>query len=150
MLRENQDSEFVWALVQQVSRMKWAKDDPIYWKGDISESIYMIYKGSVKMMTENGVQFTVYKRGDIIGDSEALFEDMRDSKAVAAETCVLYILKLEDCKDIFAKYPSAYLKLKQDAKKKKHIHAEKILEARKKRPMFWMEGGLDDGLVSKL
>jgi CRP-like cAMP-binding protein len=92
--------------------MKWAQDDPIYWKGDIAESIYMIYKGSVRMMTENGVQFIIYKRGEIIGDSEALFESLRDSKAVAAETCVLYILKIEDCKEIFGQHPQAYIKMK--------------------------------------
>jgi CRP-like cAMP-binding protein len=54
-LKDNEDTEFVWALVQKVSRMKWAKDDPIYWKDDIAESFYLIYKGSVKMLTESNV-----------------------------------------------------------------------------------------------
>lgn len=48
---------------------------------------------------------SIFKAGDIIGDSEALFGDLRDAKAVAAESCVLYILKLEDCKDIFESHP---------------------------------------------
>ena len=61
----------------------------------------------------------MYKQGDIVGDSEAIFGDLRDSKAVASESCVLYILKIEDCKEIFAAHPQAYIKMKQDALKKK-------------------------------
>ena len=40
-----------------------------------------------------------------MGDQEALFDLLRDSKAVAAESCILYILKTEDCKEIFGLYP---------------------------------------------
>ena len=130
--------------------MKWAQDDPIYWKGDIAESIYFIFKGSVRLVTENGVTFTAYKAGDIIGDSEALFGDLRDSKAVAAESCVLYILKIEDCKDIFDSHPQAYIKMKQAALKKKQINQEKMQEAMKKRPMFWTQGGLKEDVTKKL
>ena len=110
----------------------------------------MIYKGSVRMMTENGVQFTIYKRGEIIGDSEALFESLRDSKAVAAESCILYILKIEDCKEIFRLYPQAYIKMKQDALKKKQQHTDRMEEAMRKRPMFWTQGGLKEDVAKKL
>lgn len=130
--------------------MKWAQDDPIYWKGDIAESIYMIFKGSVRLVTENGVTFTVFKQGDIIGDSEALFGNLREAKAVAAESCVLFILKIEDCKDIFSAHPQAYTKMKQRAIEKKQVNSVKMQEAMKKRPMFWTQGGLKEDVTKKL
>lgn len=92
----------------------------------------------------------IYKRGEIIGDSEALFESLRESKAVAAETCILYILKIEDCKEIFSQHPQAYIKMKQDALKKKQQHTEKMEEAMKKRPMFWTQSDLKEEVTKKL
>jgi CRP-like cAMP-binding protein len=34
----------------------------------------------------------LYKKGDMIGETDAILGELRDCKAVAVETCVLYIL----------------------------------------------------------
>lgn len=49
VLRDSTDNEFVWAVVQIASKIAFEKDDTIYWAGDFSENIYMIYKGRVSL-----------------------------------------------------------------------------------------------------
>lgn len=68
MLRDSTDNEFVWAVVQIANKIAFEKDDTIYMPGDISENIYMIYKGRVSLYAQNGLVFQSYFEGDLLGD----------------------------------------------------------------------------------
>lgn len=42
-----------------------------------------------------------YQEGDLLGDSDALLDADRDSKAIALVNSTLYTIKLEDLDDLF-------------------------------------------------
>ena len=83
VLHDSTDNEFVWAVVQIATKIAFEKDDTIYLQGDFSENMYMIFKGRVSLYAQNGYVFTSYGEGDLLGDSDALLDEVRDSKAVA-------------------------------------------------------------------
>lgn len=83
VLHDSTDNEFVWAVVQIATKIAFEKDDTIYLQGDFSENMYMIFKGRVSLYAQNGYVFTSYSEGDLLGDSDALLDEVRDSKAVA-------------------------------------------------------------------
>lgn len=41
----------------------------------------MIFEGKVKLFAQNGFPFITYYTGDVVGDSDAILEMARDSKA---------------------------------------------------------------------
>lgn len=43
----------------------------------------MIYRGRVSLYARNGYAFVHYSEGDLLGDSDALLDEVRDSKAIA-------------------------------------------------------------------
>ena len=75
--------------------MKYDKDDPVYWQAEVAEEFYMIYEGRVKLFAQNGCSFMSYSAGKTVGDSDALLECTRDSKAQAAVDSTLYVIKME-------------------------------------------------------
>lgn len=83
VLHNSTDNEFVWAVVQIATKIAFEKDDTIYLQGDFSENFYMIFKGRVSLYAQNGYTFITYSEGDLLGDSDALLEQVRDSKAIA-------------------------------------------------------------------
>ena len=83
ILNESDDNEFVWALVQLAQKIYFGRDDTIYWQNDFSENFYMIYRGKVQLFAQNGHSFISYQQGDLVGDSDALIGESRDSKAIA-------------------------------------------------------------------
>lgn len=83
VLNESTDNEFVWAVVQIATKIAFEKDDTIYLQGDFSENMYMIFLGRVSLYAQNGYVFTSYSEGDLLGDSDAFLDEVRDSKAVA-------------------------------------------------------------------
>ena len=83
VLHNSTDNEFVWAVVQIATKIAFEKDDTIYLQGDFSENFYMIFKGRVSLYAQNGYTFITYSEGDLLGGSDALLEQVRDSKAIA-------------------------------------------------------------------
>lgn len=62
-LKNNVKHGFVWKMVQMLRKIKFDKDDVIYWEGDFSEEIYFIKTGKVKLYAKNGFPFYSYKEG---------------------------------------------------------------------------------------
>lgn len=85
-------TDFAWQMVQKLRKIKVDKDDIIYWEGDFSEEIYFIKTGKVKLYAKNGFPFAQYKEGQHFGDSDVIFKETRDGKAVAQTDCMLYSL----------------------------------------------------------
>jgi len=49
MLRECDDNDFIWSTVQLAQKMKFDKDDPIYWHADLAVNFYLLHTGQVKL-----------------------------------------------------------------------------------------------------
>ncbi len=52
--------------------MKIAKQDYLYWIGDIAEDIFFIKKGSIKLYTDSGLPFIEIKDGGSVGEIEGI------------------------------------------------------------------------------
>lgn len=111
VLRDSTDNEFVWAIVQIANKIAFEKDDTIYWQGDFSENIFMIYKGRVSLYAQNGYVFTSYGEGDLLGDSDALLDEVRDSKAIAQVNSIMYTVKMEQLDELFSEHQQVQEKL---------------------------------------
>lgn len=64
--------DFVYAIIQLSIRAKWEKGYTIYWQGDIAESFFFIFEGSIKLMAPNGQTFKRYFAGETVGESDSL------------------------------------------------------------------------------
>lgn len=144
MLRDCDDNEFVWAVVQVAMQMKYEKDDTIFWPGDFSDVFFMIYRGQVSLFAQNGHVFLTYGEGDLLGDSDALTNEVRDSKAVALTSCTMYTLKAEDLHRLSAEFPFMLRKLAKTAVQKRQKHKRRIAAIERKFPVFGIQG-LDIG-----
>ena len=136
MLRDSTDNEFVWAMVQIANKIAFEKDDTIYWQGDFSENIFMIYKGRVSLYAQNGYVFMSYGEGDLLGDSDALLDEVRDSKAIAQINSVMYTVKMEQLDELFSQYQEAQEQMMRLALRKNAKHKKKIIAIEKKYPVF--------------
>ena len=103
-MRDQENLEFVWALVQLSNRQKWERDEVIYAQGDIAETFFFIYRGTVKMYGKSGKTVIKYGRGDTIGESDGLLGEERDCKATAKEPCVLYEIKCKDLEKLYERF----------------------------------------------
>lgn len=136
VLRDSTDNEFVWAVVQIANKIAFEKDDTIYWQGDFSENSYMIYKGEVSLYAQNGYAFISYGEGDVLGDSDALLDEVRDSKAIAQDNCVMYSVKMEQLDEIFVMYQDSQKQMMRQAMRKRERHRKKIVAIEKRHPVF--------------
>ena len=116
--------------------MKYDKNEPVYWRQDLSDNFYFIYKGQFKLTAENGNGIAKYSQGEILGDSDALLSLPRDCKATASIPSTLYMVKMEDCADLFVQFPHMKSQMMRDAELKRIKHAKKIAEIEKKSPIF--------------
>jgi CRP-like cAMP-binding protein len=80
--------------------MKFDKDDPIYWYRDLATNFYLLSIGEVKLYAQNRYPFITHHAGSNFGDSDALLDEPRDSKAVAEVASELYMITSEDFNDL--------------------------------------------------
>lgn len=113
---------------------------PIYKQGEIAESFFFIYSGSINMLTGFGDEFMRYGEGDTIGESDCILGETRDCKAVAAKQCVLFSIKIDKCRQIFIDHPLQFEKMKKDALEKRKLHTKKIKKVGKKLKFYDVRG----------
>ena len=82
-----------------------------------------------------------------MGDSDALLDEVRDSKAIAQMNSVMYTVKMEQLDELFAQYQEAQEQMMRLALRKNAKHKKKIITIEKKYPVF---GILDQETNGKL
>lgn len=82
-IRDCENTEFMWAFVQALKKIKIDKGDILYFEGDFSEEIYFIKQGKVKLFAANGYSYLNCKDGQHFGEVEVFFREQRMGKAVA-------------------------------------------------------------------
>ena len=76
-----------WGVVKFLKKSKFEKTDVIYRDKSLSETIYFIFKGSVKLYAENDYPFYTYSSSNTFGDSDMLCNIRRIGNAIAFEDC---------------------------------------------------------------
>lgn len=75
----------------------------IYKTGDLSDSVYLIVKGEVKLKNINSKKLTTKSVNDYFGEPEVLDDSPRISSAMANTDCIIYQLDGTTFKEIFNK-----------------------------------------------
>ncbi|CDW91576.1 cation channel family protein [Stylonychia lemnae] len=135
-LRECENNEFVWAMVQMLRKIKVDKDDEVYQEGDFAEEIYYIKSGKIRLYAENGFPFASYQEGQHFGDPEVLFKETRDGKAVAQTDCLFYALHKDDLEKLIDQHDDMKKIIYEQALKKKEAHQKGKEAASKVQPVY--------------
>lgn len=84
------ESDVTWGIVKHLKKSKFEKTDVIYRDKSLSETIYFIYKGVVKLYAENDFSFYEFGSSHTFGDSDMICNIRRIGSAIAFNDCMLY------------------------------------------------------------
>ncbi len=136
MLKNCDNTEFVWSLVQQLRKIKVDKNEVIYSIGEFSEEIYFIKQGKVKLYAQNGFPYLSCKDGEQFGDYEVIFNHPREGKAVAFSDCLFYTITKDDLDNQLEQYEDMRFFIDSQAGKSRQKHRKLQNEAMKINPIF--------------
>jgi CRP/FNR family transcriptional regulator, anaerobic regulatory protein len=111
ILQENELSE----VIKLISRRKYKKGQILFFEGDVSDKLFIINKGKVKIYknTKEGKEQILYvlTEGDFIGDLSLLKKGLFDFNAEALEDVSVCILTKDDFDGIIRKNPDITFKM---------------------------------------
>ena len=70
----------------------YKKDDTIYSHNDLSDKIYLIESGEVKILSKHGLQLGVLKEGEIFGEVGHIIESGRTVTAIALTNTLIKVI----------------------------------------------------------
>ena len=98
-LFENMPNELLKEIYSKVSNKFLKKDEVLFFKGDIGDSLYIIKKGKIKISipTEEGEELiiSIFSDGDFFGELSLLDKAPRSADAVAITDTELLVLNRE-------------------------------------------------------
>lgn len=101
---ENMPDELLREISTKVSNKFLKKDETLFFKGDIGDSLYIIKKGKIKISipTEEGEELiiSIFSDGDFFGELSLLDKAPRSADAVAMTDTELLVLR----RDVFYTY----------------------------------------------
>lgn len=110
-LQDLENNECTWGIVKNLKKIRYERGDKIYHDNDLSETLYLINKGNVKIYAENGFAIASYKNGQHFGDIEMFCGTRRNGTATAAEDCQLYKIQKNQLEDVLTDFPTIKKKL---------------------------------------
>lgn len=99
------DNECKWGLVREMSKLEYNKGDKIYNDQELADSIFLVYKGVVKLYAENGYPFAIYRKGETFGDIDVFCGTRRNGTAITTEDCLFYKVHKNNIDDILMDHP---------------------------------------------
>jgi CRP-like cAMP-binding protein len=100
-------------LANKVNQRMLSKDETLFNKGDVGDSLFIILSGEVKVVTqdEDGNEIALNKvgAGEIIGEMSLLDHEPRSAGIVALEKTITLELKREDFMEIMNSQPNLAL-----------------------------------------
>ena len=70
----------------------YKKDDVIYSHNDLSNKVYLIESGEVKILSKHGLQLGVLKEGEIFGEVGHIIESPRTVTAIALNNTLIKVI----------------------------------------------------------
>ena len=68
------------------------KDDVIYSHNDLSNKVYLIESGEVKILSKHGLQLGILKEGEIFGEVGHIIESPRSVTAIALNNTLIKVI----------------------------------------------------------
>jgi signal-transduction protein with cAMP-binding, CBS, and nucleotidyltransferase domain len=84
------ENDCTWGIVRNLKKIRFEKGDKIYQDKELSETMFLIHKGTVKLYAENGYPFIQFKNGQHFGDVDLFCGIRRNGTAQTTEECLLY------------------------------------------------------------
>ena len=70
----------------------YKKDDVIYSHNDLSNKVYLIESGEVKILSKHGLQLGILKEGEIFGEVGHIIESPRTVTAIALNNTLIKVI----------------------------------------------------------
>ena len=109
-------------LTLKVSQRTLSKDEVLFNKGDVGDSLFIIFEGQVKVIThdEDGNEIALNKvgAGEIIGEMSLLDHETRSAGIVALEKTSTLELKREDFMEVLKGHPNLALSVIRNLSKR--------------------------------
>ena len=99
------DSSCWWGIVQSLVKISYDRGDKIYNDGEISDQIYFIHKGVVKLYGDFGYPFASFKQGQTFGDNDVFSNAARNGTATAVDNCQLYKIFKSQMEEALHQFP---------------------------------------------
>jgi len=78
--------------------------DTVFYKGNIGNSMYIIYRGEIRIH-EDDHTFAIFKKGNIFGELSLFDPEPRSATATVLQNCVVFMVSQKDFYDIASKRP---------------------------------------------
>ena len=83
----------------------YAAGDTIFYKGNIGNSMYIIYSGEVRIH-EDDHTFAILKKGNIFGELSLFDPEPRSATATVLQNCLVFMVTQKDFYEIASKQPA--------------------------------------------
>ena len=105
-LRSVDNMDFTWSLVSNLQKIRYMRNDVLYTNGFISQTLFFIQYGKIKLYAENEYSFETYTKGDNFGEGEVFSGVRRIGTARAFEVeNLLYTISSYKMDLILGEYP---------------------------------------------
>ncbi|HEY4492949.1 MAG TPA: glucose-6-phosphate dehydrogenase [Acidobacteriota bacterium] len=104
-LFQNADARFLNALVMELKPEIHSAGESIVRKGEAGEEMYLISKGEVEVLDDNGQPVAELKEGNFFGELSLLLSEPRNATVRARTACDLYVLSKQDFRNAVREYP---------------------------------------------
>ncbi len=101
------------AILARMHPEQFRKGEPLFRKGDPSEMLYLVQKGSVRLLGDGGVPLATLGPGSLLGEADALAGRPRSTGAQALSDLEVWTLSVADVRDLVARSPQLGLRLSE-------------------------------------
>lgn len=133
-----------------LKKVSFEKDDIVYNDGAFSETIYLVFKGQVKLFAENGYAFAVFRKGDHFGETDVFCGTRRNGTATAQDICLLYKMNRSDLEHVLLSFPKIRKTLLNEAVDRHSKFIGERFKALKKTPLYGRNKKVDKKSLESL
>lgn len=114
-LNKVENYNFVWGILKDLKKIQFELSDNIYLDNALATGFYLVHKGYIRLLAENGMAFAVYRSGTTFGDIEVILGQKRNGTAKAMDFCQLYRVHKPQFDQLLEGYPHIRRMLVEEA-----------------------------------
>jgi len=92
-------------------KITYEKGEKLYVDGAISDQVFFIHKGVVKLYGDFGYPFASFKTGQTVGENDVMTNIKRNGTAICVDSCFLYKIFKNQMEEALKLYPSVKKRL---------------------------------------
>ena len=90
-----------WNIVKNLKKIAYDKGNVIYHDQELSDTMFFIHKGIVKLYADNDFPFVTYEEGRVFGFTDLICGLRRNGTARAMSDCLFYKIQKYKLEEIF-------------------------------------------------